>query len=168
MCLFYLIKRIKHMKEAEISWENPETRGEKKGMNAQELLDELKKWKESGIKKVQLIFEFGPSEEPVNLECMDLNKAEIKGKEILTCKAKITDKTTVGVNFDASTVIGIKKWIASGQADDVRWNRKTEKAKKNGTIDDEKFTENTGKGTGANDVELNKKLWEANQDNVAS
>lgn len=137
---------------------------EKKGMSAQELLDELKKWKEGGIKKVQLIFEFGASEEPVNLECMDLNKAKIKGGEILTCKAKITDKTTVGVNFDASVVIGIKEWIASGQANDVYWN----KAERNRTIDDDVTTGKFGKGIGANDIKMNKELRRTNPDDAAS
>lgn len=112
---------------------------EKKGMSAQELLGELKKRKESGIKKAQLIFKSGLSKEPVNLECMDLNEAEIKGEEILICEAEITKKTIVKVNFYAPLVIGIKEWIESGQANDVCWNKKMEEVKRNRTIGDEVF-----------------------------
>lgn len=166
------------MRGIEISRENPEIKEEKKGMSAQELLDELKKRKESGIKKAQLIFKSGPSKEPVNLECMDLNKAKIKGEEILICEAEITKKTTVKVNFYAPLVIGIKEWIASGQANDVCWNRGIEEVKKNRTIGDEEFakhkkttdviTGNAKGGIGANDAGLNKELWKERRDNAAN
>ena len=172
---------IKHMKEMRTGPENPEAKEKKKGMSAQELLDELKKWKEKGVKKVQLIFESGPSEDPVSLEFLNIDEIDKAEGEILHCKIK---GTAVEANFDASIVIGIKEWIGkSGQANDIYGNKIIEEVENeinnNRTISDKKFSEYkeatdiiTGnakrKGIGSNDIELNKKLWEANQDNVAS
>ncbi len=169
------------MKEVEIGPENLEIKEEEKGMTAQELLDELKKWKKRGVKKLQLILKSGPSEDPVILESSNIDEINKADGEVLRYKIETENeetgkKTIVEARLYAPIVIDIKKWTRgeyaereldgkSGQANDVCWNKKMEEVEKNRTIGDEEFLK---RDIGVNNVKPKKELWEVDRDNVAS